>query len=998
MKVTKYKKPVLSKSVKKTKSRALSNKATVFSVKNRPIKKKVNGLLVVKGSPQLVNVKIIEHALDIYRSPHTINLSQAKFIEKIKPQEAKAPEPDDLLTQGLNYLGILDFYDYRRSPIGNGLKLAWNRLADKNNPNSIDMSTKLPLATVRSTDLDAISYWREVGLVDVLVATWFGIKNLIEHGRHFFRVANHHVKNSFNSDEIFKLEKEHESLPEAYLPVEPLKNVDDKLTKAVLALQEILSSFEKVENKKEEPELVDIFASKQSEMVNLLKQFDAPKKQVTVRAESIFKNISEKIWYKKVDKVVDFLTKPLWNKKVASQEAKSKPFFKYDLEFISPLRTFKWSSALWFVAILVIIVVPIKLSSYWQKVNTVKIGVLKEAEQAVSILSLAKDEFFKFNFTQASELVDEASVHFDSANNQLAEINSLLTVLAENSPIDNPYRSGKNLLELGQHLSVAGKNLLSAINIVADQKDLTLTKKIAILDSRISVIISELSQAQENLSTIDIVGLPDENQEQFRLLKNKLPWFIENLQKGKEILTFSKYFLADNDLKRYLVVFQNSNELRASGGFMGSFALVDIESGKISKMQLPGGGTYDVRAGFNQLIKAPEPLTLMTPRWEFQDANWWPDFPTSAKNMAWFYEKSGGPTVDGVIAINSDWLGEILKITGPIDLPEYGKTVTADNFVTVLQNEVEVNYKDKAQPKKILADLAPKLLDKLMNFGYANSLDLLKVMSSGLTDRDLQIFVTNPDWQKMIAEYGWDGKQIDFSGDYLQVINTNIAGNKTDQVVTEKIEHQATISEDGSIIDRVIISRHHFGPVDERFTNTPNRSYIRVYVPEGSQLIDAAGFVAPKASEFEATPSYLKDAERLSNENNAVVDAVSGVKTYVENGKTVFANWLVINPGEAREVVLTYKLPIKVDTKIISSNNWLAKIGLDSGKVVNSYHLLLQKQSGSGSDDIYSEVNFPVSYSVGQATPANINLNGNKAVYKGVLDKDIFYSLDFNHN
>ena len=90
---------------------------------------------------------------------------------------------------------------------------------------------------------------------------------------------------------------------------------------------------------------------------------------------------------------------------------------------------------------------------------------------------------------------------------------------------------------------------------------------------------------------------------------------------------------------------------------------------------MPPGGVYDLQGNLEVLLSSPEPLHILNANWQMQDANWFFDFPTSAKKLMWFYEKSGGPTVDGVIAINSNILPKLLAITGPIELSEFNLTI-----------------------------------------------------------------------------------------------------------------------------------------------------------------------------------------------------------------------------------------------------------------------------------------------------------------------------------
>src|SRR5690606_8343561 len=112
--------------------------------------------------------------------------------------------------------------------------------------------------------------------------------------------------------------------------------------------------------------------------------------------------------------------------------------------------------------------------------------------------------------------------------------------------------------------------------------------------------------------------------------------------------------------------------------------------------------------------QAPRALQLINARWELQDANWFFDWPTSAQKIAHLYDQSGGPTVDSVIAVDTAVMEELLKFLGPVELAAYDKEIDAVNFRQILQQHVEVDYdKTLNQPKKIIADLAPLMLERL---------------------------------------------------------------------------------------------------------------------------------------------------------------------------------------------------------------------------------------------------------------------------------------------
>lgn len=665
------------------------------------------------------------------------------------------------------------------------------------------------------------------------------------------------------------------------------------------------------------------------------------------------------------------------------------PDFSWKIISLKPLLVF--------LAGVLLITIPIKSYFYLQDAKAAKGKVLGQAEEALSRLDLAQNALSSFNLSEAEKYLVAANKDFISAQDQLSEIKSFLTVLAETIPLNNTFKSGKNILDLGERLTKAGEYLIAGLNEFSGESDFSLSSRIKNFKVNNDNALEQLQAASGNLEKININHLPEDNQEKFAALNSNLPKFIKSLEKSSAIMQFAIDFLGDKNLKKYLLVFQNDNELRASGGFMGSLAIVDFKNGNLANITIPPGGTYDLRAGLTKLLQAPEPLRLVNPQWEFQDTNWWPSWPASASNIAYFYNKSDGATIDGVIAVNSDWLGKLLEVVGPIDLPDYQKTITAENFEMELQKSVEIEYTDKKQPKKILSDLAPKLLANILEASPDKMLSLASIFNQGLKEKDIQLYMINEDEEKFVLDNNWGGQMKEAQKDYLSVVATNIGGGKTDNVIKQEIYHQASILADGSVIDNLVISRSHFGPIDDNFTNVPNRSFIRVYVPLGSQLLRAEGFKRPSDQEFRQPEKYLTEDDRLLNEKLAITDDSSLTKIYAENNKTVFGNWLTVKPGETKEALLVYKLPFKINLsgqKELASN-WLGKIkaAFSSSLAHDSYSLLVQKQAGSQDDKFVGQVEYPVGVLANIHYPNQVENNSQESVYENKLSQDLFYFI-----
>jgi len=349
----------------------------------------------------------------------------------------------------------------------------------------------------------------------------------------------------------------------------------------------------------------------------------------------------------------------------------------------------------------------------------------------------------------------------------------------------------------------------------------------------------------------------------------------------------------------------------------------------------------------------------------------------------WFYEKSDGPTVDGVISFTPDVLEDLLRITGPVDMQaEYGLTVSAENFWELIQTTVEKdNLKEKFpvevalipdspknQPKKIIGDLMAEIMERLPEVLTMENLpSLLGALEKNLNSKNIMLYFTDPILQSKAQRYGIDGGIRESKSDYLLIAHTNIAGQKSDRRMSDKIEHSAQVLGDGSIIDTLTIYRTHNGIKNEILSGVRNVDWLRVYVPAGSQLLSASGFTAPDSFYFESPDSSWEIFPKLAeSENQAATDLNSGTKIYSENNKTVFANWVMTDPGETSIIRLRYRLPFKLkNNNLVDNNEWWRKINslLNQSPLERfQYSLLVQKQPGARAADIDLKLNLPINW------------------------------------
>lgn len=654
-----------------------------------------------------------------------------------------------------------------------------------------------------------------------------------------------------------------------------------------------------------------------------------------------------------------------------------------------------------FAGLLLTIILPVKAFTYYKVIGAVKGKVLGVSENALDSLISAGQSAASFNFSQAGQGFASASDNFLKAQNELKEINGLLLALAALAPDKNIRlaAAGKNILRAGELSANAGKNLSLAMASLFNYK----TDKTESVLENLSFYghsgLADLSELEKILNQIDSGAIPDNYQKDFILLKQKVSGLNRGLKEFISLADTLKNFLGLSADKRYLLIFQNNSELRASGGFIGSFALIDFSKGEIKNIETPGGGSYDTEAGFLKKIKPPQPLSLVRPDWHFWDANWWPDWPTSARKLAWFYENSDGSTVDGVISLTPAVIEKLLRIIGPIDLKDkYGLVIDADNFWLETQKLAERKPDITRQPKKIIGDLMNEIIKEApKRLSQDNLLPLFKTLEELLAGKNILFYFADQELAAKADDLDWSGRIKNTAGDYLNVINSNIAGGKSDRKIRQEIIHQAKVQPDGSIIDNLIIRRFHEAIKREPFSGVRNVNWVRVYVPLGSELLAVNGFrPVDKIFFSKEIPGLSNDPDVEAAEGRAITHEPSGTKIYDEFGKTVFANWSQLDPGETAEINIKYRLPFKLTDKKEPVNagftDQLVKKAAEvlsfEQKKLYSYSLLAQKQPGMNSSVIESQLELSRGYQPVWKYPAGPEDELNGWVIRQNLDQD----------
>lgn len=634
------------------------------------------------------------------------------------------------------------------------------------------------------------------------------------------------------------------------------------------------------------------------------------------------------------------------------------------------VRTSPVRQVIIFGIVAVLFTLPLHTAQLTANAHYLTSQVTRKVKTAIGQMRVGGGAFLAGDASGAHYAFADAATTFKDSEKIMHDFKKEVMLLTTLLPQFDKTLRGASHIASAAHTSNAA---ISRIVAATDSKNFFEIEEREKLLKTFEEASKELSRAHSALQNVNPDTLPETLGVRVAITKEMLRKIAPAVAAIASSLRLFEDMLVVAPTQTIALIFQNNRELRATGGFWGSFALLTIKNGAIANIEVPKGGTYDLQGGLDRVLAPPAPLQLVRKEWQFQDANWFADFPTSARTAAWFLEHSGYQTPDAVVAITPAVLERILKITGPLTLPEYNRTFTADNVTDELQTLVEITYDKVANtPKKVVGDLLHALIDSLTTLSGDSLIALLDALQLSLIEKDILAFHQNAQMTERINNAGWSGAVKKTDDDYLMVINTNIAGQKTDAMITQDIIKETTIDTEGLTRTTLTIRRTHTGVKGTPFSGVRNVNFMRIMVPEDSVLLDAKGFTYPNESLFKEAATHDTLPTLAEINNSRTIHEQSGTIITKEHGKTVFGNWTMTDPGATTVASLTYTSIVRVKQK----NN------------TRHYNLMVQSQPGVSHTSFTHTLHIPNNWELRATTDTDMD-----QIESAILNRDLFMGI-----
>jgi hypothetical protein len=395
---------------------------------------------------------------------------------------------------------------------------------------------------------------------------------------------------------------------------------------------------------------------------------------------------------------------------------------------------------------------------------------------------------------------------------------------------------------------------------------------------------------------------------------------------GARLTPSLPWLLGMDGPRTYLVLVQNNHELRATGGFIAAVGRISVDAGRLAGFDF--ADSYTFFSDRSTYPPAPRPMQehMRIPLLVMRDANWSPDFPTSAQVARALYAQETGVRVDGVFTVDLNAVRHLIGALGALEVPGATEPITGENieeqvirfWEQPVNSDVTIASGDIAgwfgQRKDFIPTIARVALDRIEG-GDVDYGALLAATQLAMDERAIQIWVSNPQVQSVMAEARWDGGLHPAPGaDYLAVVDTNMGYNKVDAAMQRTLAYSVTWPDGPAAPAQAQVSLRYTHPIttpDPGCDPSPRYgrtyadmiarcyfNYIRLYAPGGSELVTARGV----------------QGETITSRRG-------------ERGTQEFAGFFILPPGGEQQVEFVYRLP--------------------PGITPDNYRLLLQRQSGT---------------------------------------------------
>ncbi|MCS6956791.1 MAG: DUF4012 domain-containing protein, partial [Patescibacteria group bacterium] len=565
---------------------------------------------------------------------------------------------------------------------------------------------------------------------------------------------------------------------------------------------------------------------------------------------------------------------------------------------------------------------------------------------------LSFNQFKKENLQKTSFYLSKSKILFNLGKKFYQTVDQNYKLFGISSIPENIININQSIIESFE------EGVVSLENIKKIQQSIFIKNKSIEEKNNLNLRLKNIYQSLEKINkNLEIINQKlDFSFESIKKIKKNIFEINDLISKFKIIYQYFEKIITQEKTSKYLIFFANNMEIRPGGGFIGSFAVVEMGNFEISQLKI-----YDVYDADGQLIAhldPPKPLSkyLNLPHWFLRDSNFSPDFFENYQKALFFLEKSIKISdFDGSILLTTTAVENVLNAFGNIYLPDYKEYINAKNFYLKTQLNVEKNFfPGSTQKTTFLSKLVNQII---INLDQASFIKIIKNLKKSLDEKQIVMYFNDEKVQNLINSFFWSGRVIEPKCliqnnnclvDYLFPYDANVGTNKANFFINRFFYLKTFIDQSSNINHQLIIKYENNSP-SEIFPTGYYRNYFQILLPKNS-------FVK----------SIIKDGIMIENYDEKD-DVFKIVGFYFE-----------IPPKKTSEIKIDYNL----------------NQNLEKGKQI--YQLIFQKQIGDKNSDLILDFIFNKNISLINQNFSPL-VKDNQIIYNTSLSTDKIFLIEINN-
>jgi hypothetical protein len=378
----------------------------------------------------------------------------------------------------------------------------------------------------------------------------------------------------------------------------------------------------------------------------------------------------------------------------------------------------------------------------------------------------------------------------------------------------------------------------------------------------------------------------------------------------KTFLDVAADFLEKGTEKDLLIIFQNPDQLKPGGGKIEALAQVRFKGEKISSVEFLDIASIkesDFKESDDHTSQISDPSQKGQEGREGEEGRvfpgsnlLYPDFAQSASLISEelsSWEKNQGDknkefSPDAVVAISNHSLKDLLEILGPLEVTGWKKKINSGNVLESLRGNSHLKQQI-SQGRLIVKEeffnleeaIWKKIWEKFLEASWEKKARVIEQLNQEIKEKDLMIYFSDQGLQSQARGAGWTASidKLKRREDYLLIVDTNLNSIDNDRLIRRSFQYQIDLTQQPARAQLTIFYQHH-GRLRNEFASD-YYSYLRAYLPPGSQLIDSNSFEEVETGEEEV----LK--------------------------RSYFATDIMVPLGKSKKITFDYELPWENDFK-----------------------------------------------------------------------------------